>query len=358
MISLALWLAVSGGAAASGVDWDAAFSPGLFESHVIAEARVVVVAGSTGSDGEVATAALARTAASSKRVSRVVVPGGLDSLAQLDDRAIVERLRTRTIDQVWIVRVSPAETGVRAVVTLYAVDGTLAGGFSVTALPPGASQAPAARAAQTDQGPAAGAGAARNPREEFLRRFVHYDLRGTYDPRFHNQIMTLDGYPLKGEQNEPLEGPALYEYIGRKDLADQYRTKRLIRGAVLGTSVAVAAVGAWVFASRPACTWRWTPIGEDCSGVEGERSSKLTISIASVAVAVAGFLYFGLSTSHPVPWSTRKGLIDDYNQKLGEELGVVLVRDEEPPPPPEPTRYALEPWATGDGGGLSLRVDL
>ena len=141
----------------------------------------------------------------------------------------------------------------------------------------------------------------------------------------------------EGRDMKPLEGTAFYEKIGRPDLVRDYHLKQLAKivlgvtgGLTLayGVVLGLYAAGGSDFFKIPG----WYPV--------------------AFIVGGTGLLVWGLLIDpNPVNELEARGLVDAYNQRLKDRLGLSSEREHR-----SAVRVAVAPMVSSAGGGLSLQL--
>jgi hypothetical protein len=162
-------------------------------------------------------------------------------------------------------------------------------------------------------------------------------------------------YANQGELKVRLDGPTFYRLIERPDLASAYETRRTWKYAT--GIVSLAALGAGIYSI---ITWGngqvnldYTGCGDfdfDCRRAAEARAEERA---APYATAAAVFIVGGLVTGgiasylhlnpHPISEAKAKSLAAQHNDKLRKRLGL-----------PTATDVTVAPFATPDGGGLTI----
>lgn len=179
--------------------------------------------------------------------------------------------------------------------------------------------APAPQAAAAPQ-PAAAPQAAPAPADAARLRQLQEDL-------FARDRLTLRGRRVV-QGGVAVNTTTFYSYMGRPDLVDQIRQRRLLKGIGIGAGAALLGIGAtWGVMDSVAtsvgntsghisCTFTTDP--SDC---QPEREA----SMLPWAVAMGGgvVLAAGVSvSSDPLSGEQKRELVDDYNRRLRAGMGL------------------------------------
>jgi hypothetical protein len=166
----------------------------------------------------------------------------------------------------------------------------------------------------------------------------------------------------EGKPGNPLEGVDFYEKVGRKDLAEAYKSKTTTKmeleaigsaAMVLGLVYAVIS-----FDSTESCKVS-TPTMHygDCwdQQLPHDKVPQGFVGVG-VALAGAGLLTWGLLLNpHPSDALQARQLVDDYNDRLRNELGLSVPQGPSPAEAPE-VHLTLAPIINRSGGGVTLGV--
>jgi len=165
----------------------------------------------------------------------------------------------------------------------------------------------------------------------------------------------------EGKDMKPLEGFAFYEKVGRSDLALAYQRKQGLKvgltatgGIFFGLGV-LFEVGALAAASSGGCSSS-TYLGCVGSGIgAGAAGTAAFIGFGLIGVGT-GLLAGGFVINpNPVGDAEARRLVDEYNQRLKERLGMSSEL-ESTPEQREKVQIKVAPAISTSGGGLSLRV--
>jgi hypothetical protein len=390
--------------------WGATFSPEAVATHVHGSDLKILVAaaGEELEETQTAADALAIALRDCGKTALVIGTAGLGRVDHLDDETIVAKSAARPVDQVFVVRLFPSGAGKppSAVVSMYDKSGANVGAFTAVggvalARKKSASGSPLAEtdsAADPEQANQAVAssgdtGSAKNTEPEShepggvgggIRADVaemvskvtdgldNTSAKEEYETRailfqdlavvsVNTGAVRTWAMPLKGKYKEPLEGIDFYEYLGRQDLAAQYRSRNMGRwGLVIGGG-AVAIAGTY---------WAATGIGnrtDECKYYSSLDNSCLiykrdtTQATAGAVVAGVGYVaalvgYF-LFNPHPVDAPEARRLADEFNEALRAELGLSEEDVARAVIPSEPeVEVAIAPAIGPSGGALALTV--
>jgi hypothetical protein len=327
-------------------EWAPAFGADAVATYVEGEELEIVVVPAGKNDAAGAAEALRGSLSASSGVELVMDASSIGSVAELEDRAIVEKASALPVDVVAIVRVFPGAEGSTSVVTLYGKDGTAKSAFTAKQGEPlAANEAPATRTAGEGLNPEASSAVsssvqeAQTDREEalatFSEKFVWFQDWVTYDGQ-SGAYMGSYTVPMRGKYREPLEGAEFYEAIERPDLAEEYRRNSRIKTA-LGVPAAVMYLGGIGLA-----TWGLVKgIGqagdrEEYNDVTGEfevveegcfwcGNWQMYTGIGMFGGAVVLSVVNGTIDLFPTDGPESRRLADQYNQDLAKQLGLTDV---------------------------------
>ena len=352
-------LATPGQASAS--DWATSFPESAATAHANAQGKAVVVL-AVDKAARPAAAAL-RAALQGEGAARTVRNGKtIGSLKGLDDPAILVRAKALGAERYLIVRVFD-DLELEAVVSVYDASGATIGGFS--ARPGEAIAAPRERLSGHDEALAASIVGVGEEFEEnaeaFDKRRVVFDESLVVVSNGSTATVSRRFHPRVGD-GSPLAGADFYAYVGRDDLAQQYKQRRGTRvglgiGAVLGTVTGLGVMlgyglGKGLAIASRSCDGEYGSPMRDMCDADNDAESKRVIKIG---MGVGGGLLLGgivLSVvaaridPHPVNGPEALGLAEGFNDSLRRELGL----------PKRNKRTARASVSAGpSGAGMQLR---
>jgi hypothetical protein len=200
-----------------------------------------------------------------------------------------------------------------------------------------------------------------------------------YDEKFlkFDDVTTIDQYgrmkqwsmPRQGKSGRTLEGDAFYRALGRDDLVARYQENEKKRTTVLviGLSIAVAVpVIAFATAGTKNCGSDPSVFDPnfatrsqqhfDC--IRSNDQAQLTSFIIAGAGATVGLgiaLIGGNAIDlHPVDGNEARRLVEEYNKKLKDRLGLAQAAPRERTPPAPSLAVSLVPIRGGGMVGLGL----
>jgi hypothetical protein len=318
---LALAIAMSLGVA----DWSVTFTPEAAQALVGGRARVfIALAGDGPDDSEGAVRALAQ--AVRKAGSEVRERSTATGTASLTVAALVLEGASSGAEVVATVRLFVVDGARRlAVVTVYDARsgepvGGLAGYEGQPAPTLAAALGPTERAARAVADVTTPSPAERRWVNELRRRYVGLENRTAVDAATGNTVAVL-GYAYVGDQKDPLEGAAFYEYVGALDLADSYRRWRAAQLVLRWGGLALDVAGLSLFATRIArgeCSEALSRAARnDCE------TDNAALSVGGALLAAVGTTAFILAqriNPHPIETGEVVELAKEFNEELRREL--------------------------------------
>jgi hypothetical protein len=355
--------------------WQTTFDARAVSTYLKGTDLKVMVAGVGSKEGP-AVAALTRTLRDTSGVKLAMPADALGSLDGLEDAAIVKRAQKMPIDRILVVRVFPnREGGDSAVVSVYDRSGMVLSAFTGVSGEPMAQEAPATSHGVSSETARAVDSLTRvsdgdaKAREEFEKRAV---FTGDMMAVNMNTGMVVSSWTnfYKGKYREPLDGAAFLDYVGKPELATQYRKvesdKTWLRlgywsALVVGETVFWWGFAKWAGASGAAYAYDDYNSYEAQTAVDDKRASgKTMMLLGSLLHAgwIVGMIVDG-SIDYPVTTSQALEYAEEYNKKLAGELGVSNVGE----PPVAKTSatksgptFTVAPFFTPNGGGLGLAL--
>jgi hypothetical protein len=167
-----------------------------------------------------------------------------------------------------------------------------------------------------------------------------------YDEKF---VSFVDAGPwgaiaYQGKYMKPLEGAEIYEAIGRKDLADQYRSNVGARHLLMwggGAVVTGGVVAGLMIAIQTTCKTDGTGL-TDCTSMP-HATLGLGIAGGSLVVGTVLMLAGWNHPLHPVQVDEARRLADEHNRKVKQNASAGI-------------KVSAEPYADPRGGaGMLLR---
>ena len=358
------------GAKAAGA-WDTTFEPSAVASHLQNAGGLKVLVTAAGGESESTKAATALQKALRALENTSLVMGGesLGAVADLGDEEIVEKAAKMPVEQIFIVRVFPGSGGApsTAVVTMYDNKGETLGAFSAvagTVMESGSSDA--------------GQGVSTMAVDQISRvTETNSDAQEEYDRRYLwlSEGLSFMGGTIgnwariyKGKFKEKIRGPtALYEYIGRNDLAETYRANRNHK-IVFGIGTGLITAAGLGLLGWGAGELSYT--GSYCSSFDADyltceaarqqeeerrhsRGTALAVTGGGVtAIGVVGLLVTLIPKIDPTNMAEKRELIEEFNNNLKAELGLASAEPAVKIPEEPKMAMNLAPYFGRQGGGL------
>lgn len=145
--------------------------------------------------------------------------------------------------------------------------------------------------------------------------------------------------PFKGKYKEPLAGADFYDYVGRKDLAETYRTRSVIRWSLYGAGLLGTLGGSWLVIQSITDSGDLSP----------------TLGYVAMGVGGASLLAAMFVNPHAVTAPEARQLADNFNSDLRHELGIEeSASTSSPAAEPTGVSFAGAPWVSPTGAGLAL----
>lgn len=357
---------------ASPEPWPTALPPDAVASYVTGAGVKVLVAGAGGEElqREQAAAQVASALRSSAAVKLVLGDDALGDLtAAADDASIVAMAGAQPVDQVFVVRVFPTGADWSVVVTMYEHGGAAIGGFSATTAEPLAvhqaspssgmiGAAAAAVASVTNDASLTNEAAVK----AFEERALWFQSWASVSSTTGTVVSTWS-VPMGGRYGEALYGPKFYDYIGRDDLAEQWRRRFTTKNVIGWSGFGVMAAGAtyaFIHGTRIE-----DPGFDDCYGddpcvavIEASNAEEKKPIVVGSVIGGVGFVTMVVAGGLNVDRSTRQErlrLADEFNADLRQELGLAeptaeLARR------PQAQVFGSGWWVPGSAGGGTLSV--
>ena len=180
--------------------------------------------------------------------------------------------------------------------------------------------------------------------EEYQRSYLWFAEGVSVHP-YTGRVVSTWSILYRGKYLEPIEWVDFYETVGRKDLADQYKSGVAVRTGLLIGGIVVGLAGAGVM---------FIPLRSTGDDQQFEEDMKWMyigggVMLAGAVVALVGAYY----DPQPAGASEARRLADEYNQRLMKELGLTPGDVPAPAPAKQPA-VGLSPFAIPGGGGLML----
>lgn len=157
----------------------------------------------------------------------------------------------------------------------------------------------------------------------------------------------------QGDLDQQVEPVDFYAQVGRPDLGDAYKQRRILMygGFVVGTIAAVTSVGIVLSHSTPDCANLQGQAYTDCrdNGRLDLTAPLVLFGVSGVGYLVGYYLYYH---PHPISENEAKSLADAYNQGLRRQLGLPVVTQRTRLPALHDVH--LTPYVAGSQAGLAL----
>jgi hypothetical protein len=308
--------------AATASDWAASFEPTIVETYLDGDAPAVLVVGGDKLDSKVAAQALETSLRSLKRLRLVMDSAALGDPTDLSDEQLAAKAKSLPIDTIAIVRVFLSPEAPVVVVTFVNQNGQALSAFStVRGKSPAAREGGAGRgvseraldAVTKEQREKRGVRPPGEPLSEYDKKHIEWP------DRVKNQSYAVWSTAYQGESRTRLEGESFYLAIGRKDLADSYRSRNGVKVALLTGGIVTLGLGSLValtsMAFRPMCrVYAGVP---NAPGACVESSTNLLIP--GLITAGVGLVVAIVSTAvqpHPISVTEAHRLTETYNASL------------------------------------------
>ena len=338
---------------AASPDWSVALPPAALGTFIDGSGlRVLVAAGGTGADPAASALTVSLRALSSVKLT--MPDDALGNLAEADDATIVAKAKVLPVDLVAVVRVFPGNDGAENLVaTIYRVDGTVLSAFTAGTDAPlvsqkttGSGMAGATSSAVDDV--VGGNASDRDARvKEFEERAIWMQGYAAVDSR-SGRIVSTWSVPIQGRYGEALIGPSFYEYIGEPDFARTFKKRKATRTAIMlaGGAVAGGGLGYMLLSSQVPSQCSTDRCYEEIDRANAQASA---IGISIVTAGTVTLLIPFFIDPHPVKANERSRLVDEYNDKLREELGLGKAR-----PTSLGATFSAGGWVGANGGGAQV----
>lgn len=262
---------------------------------------------------------------SNAKVKHVLAQKGFSGA---DDAAAVKRLSILAVDLVLTLRLFDTT----AVVAIYDKQGNAKGGFSVEKHGPQARTSDKAGGVigrlldePKAQDPTGGTG-----NSEYDKQFL-YEQEWLGINQYGNVVATWSTI-YQGKYKRPVDGAEFYEIVGRQDLATRYRERRALRisfysaGGVGLLGGAAAMLGGLAVLGKPTCTRYGYDASAQPGCLESDPLSAYTPFLITGGIAMgAGLIATVIAaciSPQPISAPEARELLDGYNQRLKEKMGV------------------------------------
>ena len=372
-------------------DWDDAFPAAAVKSYVTGSGIKVMVAGAGGdtADRDAAATAVMDALRANSSVKLVMSSDSLGDVSGLDDAALVAKAKSMPVDRVFVVRVFPASAGqYSAVVTMYKLDGSVAGAFTAGSDEPLVASAGGASTSSpsgglSGQAVAAVTAATGSAKGDMEARIKEYEDRRIWLQGWaaidgnSGQVVSTWSVPQLGRYGEPLTPKEFLGVVGRDDLVAEYKKRNGVRGGIAaggavlmlgglayptlltekpkgGRSVWECETSFSTYSTSSTTTSSSTTsskaavkgtVEEDCAYNEANNIYDKQKNAWIVGGTLAGLGYVGVMVPlfinpNPTTANERLKMVDDYNANLRKELGLPESMGVGPYPEPKPTPTA------------------
>lgn len=356
---------------APSTDWngreEASFATPNLETYLDTTGSVIVVAAGAPSPAlEAARSKIETQLDGSSKVSKVLDHTMAGDTSTADDEKIANRLTAYPVDRIVIVRAFPDDDSAIVVVSVVDKTGRVVSGFNVPIGTPVPANQGTASTPQENPGAGVSDDAAsavsstveqiedesKSKIAEYNRKFLY--LQNIYGVRVDTgQIVSSAIFVRQGLQRKPVDGGEFYEIIERPDLAKKYKVRRGLRLG-LGIGLPLAGLGI-ALGGTPLLVQGLDRLSQPEFGAgpqptpEHDRMVRDSIIMFSVGggLMLTGVMVSALLRSHPVKGNELYDLVDTYNRKLLERLGLseedIAVKD-----------LQVGMGMANNGGGISL----
>jgi hypothetical protein len=250
----------------------------------------------------------------------------------LDDLSLLGTLDTAAA-RVAVVRVAKG----RATVSVYDTEGTAIGGFSVSR---GETIEPPAETSHTGDSVLAVLDDAPelddDAMAEYDRKRVVFDASLHVTATSNTSAVVTRGFDPRTGAGAPLRGDEYYQYVGREDLAKEYRRRKAARTGLIVTGTLASATGLIVMLALPLsgiaggeeCYKREDPMAIDaCEASNDARQKKKVRQGLGIGGGLLGgglvmAIIGGRINPHTSTAAEIQEMGDDYNRQLRNKLGV------------------------------------
>ena len=157
-------------------------------------------------------------------------------------------------------------------------------------------------------------------------------LQQAQEDLFAREALTQSGRRIQ-LGGSSLSATAFYAYVGRPDLVDQVRQRRVGKGITIGAGAALAAIGAtWGVLDAIATSWHnssdrfWCNVTIDPNDCQPTSHANMLPWAAAMGGGVV--LAAGLAVpSDPLSGAQKRQLIDDHNRRRRADLGLSNALD-------------------------------
>lgn len=183
--------------------------------------------------------------------------------------------------------------------------------------------------------------------DEYQKRYLWFAEGVSVHP-YTGRVMSTWSILYRGKYLEPIEWVDFYVTVGRKDLADQYKSGVAVRTGLVIGGIVVGLAGAGMM---------FIPLRSKGDDQQFEEDMKWMyigggIMLAGGVVALVGAYY----DPQPVGASEARRLADEYNQRLMKDLGL-SPQDVAAPAPMQKPAIGVSPFVAPGGGGLMFGVE-
>lgn len=205
--------------------------------------------------------------------------------------------------------------------------------------------------------PAAQAGPGPSAQQEYEEKYIWAEDFPVVYGGHHYVGTTIGTFFFQGRYRKPLAGADLYDAIGRPDLATIYRNRLTQRHVLLGAGVALM-VGGGVYALSNVSTATpdlGLPPAEFARQAQAAQDASLRAMATGAAITTGGLLLVVIAALlgvDPLDASEVRRLVDEYDRRLEEKLGLGAGDPEEHAPKVERPSFSFG-VAPGQGGALA-----
>jgi hypothetical protein len=351
-------------AAPQSTKWAESFAPTSLGTYLDSEGTAVLVAGPGDSTKDAARALVEALRATGK--TRLVVDDrSLGNLSDASDADIVGKARGSPVDMVAVVRVFPAsaEKQPSAVVTFFSKkSGSTLSAFTVargTPVSPRSVAAAVPTAALDSVVPATEA-PQKESKDPAVEKFMEERAIWTQSDVLVNVYTGAASVSrgsdfFRGKNGPRLEGAALYEYLGREDLAASYRSwHSLERTLEWGGLAGLVLVGPGLMVTGAiipgSCTTK-DSVSNTCTG--NLTNPLIYVGLGVTTVGLVAALIGLFMNPNPVSTTDVFQMVDAFNDDLRKKAPSTATSSRADPDSPK-VALRLDSFAVRGGGGLSL----
>ena len=337
-------------------EWSATFGAGEVGKLALANdgGVLIVAAGANREQARPAAEALLAGLTAAGRFGVIMNDQALGDVSKLDDAQIVEKGKPFPVGAIAVVRVFGGAEGSedRSVVVFYDKSGqvvTALNGIKGTPIAAGASEAQAGEGVSTATSTMV-TDVVKKSSTDFEAAIAQYEERAIW---FENWV-GIDAQtgvavarwtvPYMGKYKKSLKGSKFYDALGREDLVKRFKQRT-------GVKVGLMAGGGLLLAGGMGLLM-YSILGDVDVDEEFDNKPPLISGIALGVVGAAAMTWGVFFKRHPVKEEEALRLVDEYNTKLRDELGLTeeLLRSYKKLS--TFTDLALTPLALPGGGGL------